>query len=150
MVREQRWEIKYECLENSEWVEKVCYPRSEEKKDKNLKTISQSNALKLVSCKKMYPFDMWNNQHNFELISNICYNRMHDMDFGEIEFDDAEYSRMEQLKEKADHLFCMMRGPITWLVWEDLRDARELSLMAQNHRINACIENGRADLVQYC
>ena len=31
MVREQRWEIKYECLENSEWVEKVCYPRSEEK-----------------------------------------------------------------------------------------------------------------------
>lgn len=149
MAREQRWEIRYEVLKNGEWVEKVCYPRTEEKRDENLE-ILKGAKYRLVSCKKMYPFDMLNNQHNFELISNICYNRMRDMENGEIPFDDAEYERMEALKSKAERLFCMMNAPVTWLVGEDYRDAKELSMMAINHRMQACIENGRPDLVKYC
>ena len=150
-MKEQRWELKYEVQNNKgEWIEKVCYPRSEEKKNANLDALKSRATMRLVSCKKMYPFDMWNNQHNFELISNICYNRMHDMESGEIPFDAKEYSRMEILKEKADRLFTMMTGPITWLVWDDLKDAKDIAFRAQNHRIQACIENGRPDLVKFC
>ena len=135
---------------NGEWVKRVCYPRTEEKLDESMEILKTNENYRLISCKKMYPFDMWNNQHNFELIRNICYNRMRDMEDTETPFDKAEYERLEELKEKADRLFGMMTGPITWMVWEDLKDAQELSMMAVNHRMNACIENGRPDLVQYC
>lgn len=150
-MREQRWELKY-AVKNAagEWVEKVCYPRTQEKVDENKAKLAASGTMRFVSCKKMYPFDMWNNQHNFELIANICYNRMRDMEDGEIDFNQAEYDRLEALKAKADRLFGLMTGPITWMVWDDLKDARELAMMAVNHRAAACIENGRPDLVQYC
>lgn len=150
MEREQRWEIKYEMLKGTEWVQRKCYPRTAEKRDESIEILKSKDNYRLISCQKMYPFDMWNNQHNFELISNICYNRMRDMEDNEIPFDHAEYDRLDALKEKADRLFMMMTGPITWLVWDDLKDAKELSMMAVNHRMNACIENGRPDLVQYC
>lgn len=149
-MKEMRWELRYRALKNGKWIDKICYPRSEEKKAENLAKIAASDTLQYVSCKKMYPFDMWNNQHNFELIANICYNRMRDMEDGEIKFDQAEYDRLSALREKADRLFCMMTGPITWLVGEDLAAAKELSMMARNHRAQACIENRRADLERYC
>lgn len=149
-MREQRWELKYAVRKGDGWENRVCYPHSQEKVDENKAKIEASENLRLVSCKKMYPFDMWNNQHNFVLISNICYNRMHDMESGEIPFDSDEYDRLSALKDRADYLTALMYAPITWMVWDDLKDARELAQMAINHRVQACIENGRADLVRYC
>ena len=150
MNYEQRWEMQYEVLMDGSWERRFCYPCSEEKKNQNLEMLREKKNMRLVSCKKLYPFNMEKNQHNFELISNICFNRMRDMESGEIEFNQTEYDRLEALKEKADRLFCMMNAPITWMVWEDLKDAKELSEMAINHRMMACIENGRPDLVMYC
>ena len=71
------------------------------------------------------------------------------MDSGEVEYDEAEYDRLEVLKEKSERFFCSME-PIAWLTWEDWKDAKELSEMAILHRQEACIEAGRYDLVQYC
>ena len=86
---------------------------------------------------------------HFSLISNICSNRMHDMEMGDVKWDDAEYNRLESLKAKADELFCAML-PIAWLPWEDLKAARELTELAVEHRVNACVEAGRRDLIRYC
>ena len=149
MVREQRWEFRWAYRDNDgEWVEKVCYPRSEEKKDANVAKCREA-GYKVISIKKLYPFSTERNQHNFMLISNICSNRMHDMLHGEAEYDEAEYERLWELKEKADRFYGLPL-PVAWLPWEDLKEARGLAMEAVEHRANACVEAGRPDLVQYC
>lgn len=129
-------------------VEKVCYPRSEEQKQKNLETAKRC-GYRVISVKKMYPFNTYRNQHNFELIHNICRNRMWDMEHGEVPYDNEEYIRLQDLAQKAERLFCA-ELPVAWFTWDDWKDAKELSEMAIIHRQNACIEAGRFDLVQYC
>ena len=145
--KEDRYELTYISKKTGEV--KKCFPRSKEKKEEQL-TVCKEQGIKVVSCKKLYPFNMMKNQHNFELISNICFCRMHDMEIGEIQFDGTEYDKMYDMKEKADRFFCWLQGPIAWLTWEDWKDAKELSEMAIIHRQNACIEAGRPDLVTYC
>lgn len=149
MKKEQRWEFRYVVVSAmGQEIEKVCYPKSEEQKNKNLETCKRV-GYKVLSVKKMYPFNTMKNQHNFMLIANICSNRMHDMDFGDVEYDAAEYDRLDAMKEKAERLFCA-ELPVAWLTWDDWKDAKELSEMAILHRQDACIEAGRPDLVKYC
>ena len=79
-----------------------------------------------------------------------CFSRnRHDMDLGEVEYDSAEYEQLEDLKEKANKYFCLP-FPVAWIPYEEWKEAKELSEMAIIHRQNACIENGRYDLVTYC
>ena len=144
-MKETRFEMRYI---NGKGEEKVCYPRSEEQRDAN-KQKCKELGYKVISCKKMYPFSTIKNQHNFELINNICFNTMHDMQSGEIPWDDAEYDRLEGMKKKAEEFFCLPL-PIAWLTWDDWKEAKELSEMAILHRQDACIANGRPDLVTYC
>lgn len=144
--REQRYELRY--VSRIDGTEKVCYPRSEEKKEEQI-AICKQKGITVLSCKKIYPFSTEKNQHNFELIHNICMNAMHDMEVGETEFDDDEYSRLEELKNKAEKYF-LLPLPIAWIPWEELREANELANLAILHRQEACIRNGRPDLVTYC
>ena len=149
MKKEQRWEMRYVVVsKDGQEIEKVCYPRSEEQKNENLATAKRV-GYKVLSCKKMYPFNMEKNQHNIALIANICSNRMHDMEMGDIEYDNDEYARLEEMKHKADRLFCA-NLPIAWMTWEDWKDAKEFSELAINHRMDRCVEAGHADWVQYC
>lgn len=143
--KEPRYELRYVTLDGKA---KVCYPRSEEKKNANL-ALCREKGIRVVSCKKLYPFSMEKNQHNFELIRNICFCAMHDMDSGEKRYDAAEYARLAELAEKAERFFCLPL-PIAWIPWETYREAKELAQMAILHRQNACIEAGRPDLVTYC
>lgn len=99
--------------------------------------------------KKLYPFSTARNQHNFQLISNKCTIIMREMECGEREFNEAEYDRLERMRDRADELFAMPL-PVAWLTWEDLKDAKELSAMAINMRAEACVAKGRPDLVTYC
>lgn len=145
MMKEQRYALKYELANGTV---KTCYPKSEEKKNENL-AYCKSHGIKVISCKKLYPFSTLKNQHNFELMSNICFNIMHDMISGEINFNEHEYDRLDNLKEKADKFFCL-ELPVAWLPYEEWRDAKEISQMAIIHRQEACIRNGRYDLVTYC
>lgn len=144
--KEDRFEIRYISLKTG--TEKSCYPRSVEKKDEQI-AYCKEHGIRIISCKKLYPFSTMKNQHNFELIKNICFNRMHDMISGEIPMDDSEYERLSEMAEQAGEFFCLPL-PVAWLPWEEYREANELAQMAIIHRQNACIANGRPDLVPYC
>ena len=98
---------------------------------------------------KQYPFSMEKNAHNFFLVSNVCANRMYDMQSGDIPFDRAEYERLDALKRKADRFMSLGRG-VVWVDGRTLGEMREVSALAVEHRVNACIEAGREDLVKYC
>ena len=147
--KEERWEQRY-AVPTSEgnWKEKVVYPRSKEQRDSNAKKIREL-GYRAISCKKLYPFSTEKNQHNFELIRNVCANRMHDMDMGEEKYDNAEYIRLMELKEKADKYFCY-ELTVAWVTWDEHQEMKELSVIAVEHRANTCIEHGRPDLVKYC
>ena len=150
-MKEQKWELRYTRKEaDGSTSERVCYPKSEACRDDALDIIKESNGkYSLVSCKKLYPFNMATTQHNFSLISDICHNRMRDMEMGEIPWDDEEYDRLQSTRDKADRFFCWMT-PIGWLTWDDWKDAKEMSEAAKLHRQEKCIEAGRFDLLQYC
>ena len=122
--------------------------KSKEKKDEILAE-AKAKGIKVNKCVKLYPFSTEKNQHNFELIRNICFNRMHDMESGEIPWDGQEYDRLEELREKAGEYWCLPL-PLAWLPYNELKEARELAQMAIIHRQNACIEAGRPDLIAYC
>ena len=146
---EQRWAFRYAVpTANGSESEKVCYPKSKEKVAEN-KAACKKHGYRFISCKKLYQFNTYANQHNFELIYNICFNRMTDMDDGEIEYNEEVYNELEQTKERAEFFRCLPL-PTAWLTWEEWTEANEMAIGAREHRAQACIENGRFDLVQYC
>lgn len=129
MKHEERFDLAYIGKDGTE---KHCYPRSREKRDENLR-FCEEHGVKVLSCKKLYPFSTMRNQHNFMLIYNICFNTMTDMQDGEIEFDEAEYERLEATRDKAGEFFCM-ELPIAWVPWETLCEMREMAAAAEWHR----------------
>ena len=143
---EERFEIQYKTTLEGEI--KYCFPKSKESKDKNL-AICRERGYYIVSCCKLYPFNTMKNQHNFDLIHSICFNMMHDMEIGELEWNDEQYEGLEEMKQKAEKFFCLPL-PVAWLPYEEWSDAKELAMMAVNHREQTCIENGRLDLLKYC
>lgn len=144
MKREQRWEQKFEI--NGQV--KTYYPKNEATMKKNLE-VAKAKGYKKISSKKLYPFSTMKNQHNFELINNICCNTMWDMDHNEIPYDNAEYNRLYDLRQKAEKYFCY-ELPVAWVPYEELVEMKEISNMAIMHRQDACIRNGRFDLVSMC
>lgn len=144
-MKEQKWAFTYKKA-NGEV--KTCYPKSKEMVDKNRQTCKEK-GLEIISVKKLYPFGSMKHQHNFDLINSLCYNEMHDMDYGEIPYDRERYEWLEKRKEDAERFFSLPM-PVAWLPWEDWKRANELAQDAINHRQDACIANGRPDLVTYC
>lgn len=127
---------------------KTYYPTSKEQKNKNY-NIFRLRRYKILECVKLYPFNTERNQHNFELIHNICFNDMHDMETGEKPWDEELYDILEKRKERAEYFFCLPL-PLAWIPYTELEEAKEMATAAILHRQNACIEHGRPDLVQYC
>jgi hypothetical protein len=144
--KSQRWALRY--ISKRDGAERICYPQSEEKKNEQL-AICKDRGITVLSCRKLYPFSTEKNQHNFDLIHNICMNRMDDMRTGEVAWNESEYDRLDALREKAEKYF-LLPAPIAWLPYEELVEARELAAMAVLHRQEACIANGRPDLVAGC
>jgi len=143
MMRESRFRVEYNG--------KVYVVRSEEalKKFQSDCEFRGIDFKKEVKVTKLYPFSMERNQHNFMLVANVCANRIHDMEMGEIEWDEKEYDRLDGLKKEADEYFCL-DIPIAWVDGKTYGRCRELANLAIEHRVNACVENGRIDLIQYC
>lgn len=128
MYREERYEFTYTI--NGET--KRCYPQSREQVDKNRATCRE-RGYKVLSVKKMYPFSTERNQHNFELIRNICLNTMNDMALGDIPWDDAEFEKCEAMVDKCDQYFCLPL-PIAWLTYDKWAEAKEIAVAAVIHR----------------
>lgn len=146
--KEERWEQRYAVPKDGKWEEKTAYPRSKEQMEKNMEKCKEL-GYRYISCKKLYPFSTMKNQHNFDLIHNIAMNEMYDMESGEKPWDDAEYERLEKLRDKSGEFFCLPL-PVAWLPWEEWKAAKEMAENAIFHRQEACIAAGRPDLVTYC
>lgn len=148
-TKDERFALRYEVpTAGGNWDEKVCHVKGKEKLEAN-KAKCKELGYKVVSVKKLYPFSTIKNQHNFELINNICFNRMYDIQNGSKEQYEGEYDRLFDLRDKAERFFCLPL-PVAWLPYEEWKEAKELSMSAVLHREQVCIENGRLDLLQYC
>lgn len=145
MNREERFQIRWLSNKDGEWHTLHC--KGKEAKDRNVAKC-KANGIR-YTCKKLYPFSTNKNQHNFELISNICFCDMQDMIDGEKEWDEAEFDRLQKMEEKAQEFFCLPL-PVAWLPYEEWKEAKELATMACLHREAKCIESGRIDLLRYC
>lgn len=150
MKPQNHYEIRYVLKSANDCdIEKAIRVISDEKRDE-IRSKIDKYGYRFVSCKKLYPFNCMKNQHNFQLIYNICYNRMSDMECGEVPYDNDEYLRLEETRDKAGEFMSMGCDPCTWVPYDTWKEMKELSESAIIHRQNACIENGRLDLVTYC
>lgn len=145
MRKQEKYQFNYKTADGAD---KVCYPRSKEQIAANRQRCREL-GFTVLSVKKLYPYSMEKNQHNFELIANRCFNIMADMDAGEIPYDAAEYDRLYEMREKAQRFFCY-GGGIAWVPWEDLKEMRELAASAVEIRVQTCVRTGRLDLIKYC
>lgn len=149
MNKEQRWEQRYAVpTAEGNWREKIVYPRSEAQRDANKQKIKEC-GYKYISCKKLYPFSTMKNQHNFELIHNIAMNELYDIFMDNKKVSDEEIDRLEAMRDRSEYFF-LKELPVAWLTWDEWQEANEMAVSAIVHRQNACIENGRPDLVTYC
>lgn len=132
------------------------YPKDTATKDRNLEIAKKKGYEIVEKATKLYPFNIEKNQHNFELIRNICFNRMTDMEDGEIEWDGEAYQKLADLKDEANECWdiAFMRSRenpnIAWIDGQLYHKAKKLVELAVNHREAKCIEAGRIDLLQYC
>lgn len=126
--REERFELRYTVPTNGRTEEKVIRVRGAEKLDE-LKAKCRRYGYKYTA-EKLYPFSMVKNQHNFDLIISISGNVMHDMETGAVPFDDAEYDRMADLREKANTFFGY-ELPIAWVPYAELKEMKALANLAE-------------------
>ena len=143
--KENRYRMKVEFQNGTV---KTYYPKSVEQKDKNIRTCKEK-GYKILECVKLYPFNTYANQHNFELIYNICFNTIADMEDGEMPWDDELLDVLEKRRERAGE-FRSLPLPVAWLPYKDWAEAKEMATAAILHRQDVCIANGRPDLVTYC
>lgn len=139
--RQNRYKITFETREQKQ---AYVYPIGEEQKAEFIEKIKRNNR-RIISCQKLYPINMEKHQHDFGLISNICFCRMDDMRMGEVPYDEKEYSKLEKIKEDADEFstrYGMFNSPIGWFTGAEYARAKELIAWAQNHRMDACERAG--------
>lgn len=149
MRREERYEFRY-AVPTAEGCEDVKAVRANSRERvAELKALCRKYGYRVVSCKKLYPFSTNKNQHNFELVANVCFNTMYDMENDVIPYDKEEHERLGLLRAKAQRYFCY-ELPVAWVTWEELCEMRELANMAVLHRQDACIKAGRPELVALC
>ena len=66
--KEDKWEFCYAVpTADGNWNEKVIYNKTKEKVEEN-KQKCKELGYKVISVKKLYPFNTYKNQHNFDFI----------------------------------------------------------------------------------
>ena len=129
MKREERYEFTYINKDGLAKTERV---KSKEHFDKCLKTCEELHYPVVRKC-KLYPFSTLRNQHNFQLIANICYNRIWDMEHDVIPYNADEIERLEARRTAAEEFFCYDL-PVAWVPWETYKEMKELATAAICHR----------------
>lgn len=140
--RVEKWGIWYSVpTADGEWKEKYARCTSKDSLHKNLEAIKQ-RGFKLDKYRKLYPFNMEKNQHNFDLIHTMCMNELYDIWNGDKTVSDEEYNRLEEAKEKSEKFFCA-ELPIAWVPWDEYEQMREMATAAEIHRDAANARAGR-------
>lgn len=148
-MKQERYEIKYIIVSaQGHEIPKYIIAEGKARRDEILAQCKEK-GIRVEYSKKLYPFSTMKNQHNFELIRNICFNRMSDIEAGEIKCSEEEYDRLYSLRQKASKYFSYPL-PVAWVTWQEYSEMNALAQLAIVHRQEACIEHGRPDLVQYC
>lgn len=86
----------------------------------------------------LYPFPTEMYRHAFSHVSDMCYNRMHDMENGDRPFDKEKYDKLEKLKEDAERMLALPL-PVAWLESKELDTAILLVGLSEEQR-NRTIE----------
>lgn len=138
----EKWGIWYSVpTAEGDWKEKYIRVTSKEKLNHNLDLIKKY-GYRLDKYRKLYPFNMEKNQHNFELIHNIAMNELYDIWNGLKKVSDEEYARLEEAKEKSEKFFCA-ELPIAWIPWDEYEQMKEMATAAEIHRDAANARAGR-------
>ena len=104
---------------------------------------------------KRYPFNYQKNAHSIEFRVDRLYCLMHDMEIGELPWNEGQYDRMNEERQQLQRLLLTMRDTrdswsISWLTGKEIGLAKRTVLWASETRAQSCIERGRLDLLQYC
>lgn len=83
--------------------------------------------IKVINGVKYYPFNGEKNQHKLYNAYDRAKNLIDDMDFGELEYNKAEYDKAQDLLEKLEDLLTKVTGGICYLKGSDLALAKDLS-----------------------
>lgn len=86
---------------------------------------------------KLYPISGAKNQHNFQLVSDIMFNRAYD---AEQAGDMAAYNRLMERKNRADNYFLMVGAGVGWFTGKEYADAMAMINWAKTHRAIKCEE----------
>ncbi len=104
---------------------------------------------------KTYPFSVRKHAHDIEFYRNRLFITMHDMESGEIPWDDDRYDRIHDmyygpLEDLSNMMFSSRDGITVQLTGSQIALAKRIVIWASETRANSCIERGRLDLLQYC
>lgn len=132
-MNEKYYRISYLSDKSGEIKCKVV--EGERKKDSTLKYCAE-HGIEVGKVEKLYPFSMNKHQHDFDFVSNVCYNKIYDIINGEIEGTSEDIEKLEATKERAEYFFCKGAG-VVWLTGKELSEAKELAVYAQ------CVRDSR-------
>lgn len=84
---------------------------------------------------KKYPFNVEKHAHDLEFQSNRAFCIMHDMESGEIPFDESEYDRLETLRnDLQDAMVYFNEYPISFLPGKQYGVAKAATVWAAETR----------------
>lgn len=102
---------------------------------------------------KRYPFSVQKHAHDIEFRMNRCFNILHDMQVGEIPWNDAEYERIDKLHDELQALLDSVMwngdGRVAWLTGKEISLAKETVIWASETRAATLIANGKTQYLQY-
>lgn len=101
---------------------------------------------------KRYPFSVQKHAHDIEFRRNRVANSIDDMCYGEIEWDEDEFDRLEKLRDALDDLMLAVMngdGRVAWLTGSLFGLAKETVEWARMTRAGSMIRNGKTEYLQY-
>lgn len=136
-AREEHYKIVYRRTDGTY---KTIYPNSQAKREECIAKI-HGLGYRVTKNVKLYPFNTEKHQHDFQHVADMCFNKMYEMERGEIEWDRKVYDELSDTFEKANYCFGL-ELPIAWVEYDVYKDCKELATASIMHRDHACAMHG--------
>lgn len=136
-AHEEHYKIVYRRRDGSY---RTVYAKSQAQKDAIILEVKRKGGW-VTKVTKLYPFNTSKHQHDFQHIADMCFNKMYDMEMGDIEWDRKVYDELSATFEKAN--YCLgLELPIAWVEYEVYKDCKELATASIMHRDHVCAMHG--------